>query len=47
MKCHKQKIKSAVCFGLGLLLATLLPVKWTLVVASGALVWVSISCFRR
>ncbi len=47
MKCHKQKIKSAVSFGLGLLLAALLPVKWTLVVAAAALVLVSISCIRR
>ena len=47
MKCHKQKIKSAVCFGLGLLVATLLPPKWTLVIASVALVLVSLSCFRR
>lgn len=47
MKCHKQKIKSAVCFGAGLLLATLLPPKWTLVAATVALLIVSISCMRR
>ena len=47
MKCHKQKIKSAVFFGLGLLVATLLPPKWTLIAASAALIAVSISCIRR
>lgn len=47
MRCRKQKIKSAVWFGAGLLIATLLPAKWTLVVASASLVVVSISCFRR
>ncbi|MBQ1838971.1 MAG: hypothetical protein II127_05085 [Ruminococcus sp.] len=47
MRCRKQKIKSAVCFGLGLLAASVLPVKWTLIVASAALIAVSLSCFRR
>lgn len=47
MKCRRQKIKSAVWFGAGLLAATLLPTEWTVVVASAALVIVSISCFRR
>lgn len=47
VRCRRQKIKSAVCFGAGLLIATLLPVRWTLVVASAALVLVSLSCVRR
>ena len=47
MRCRRQKIKSAVCFGAGLLVATVLPVRWTLVIASVALVLVSLSCFRR
>lgn len=47
MKCHKQKIKPALCFGAGLLVATLLPPKWTLVAATVALIIVSISCMRR
>ncbi len=47
MKCRKQKIKSAVCFGAGILIATLLPTKWTLAVSTVALIIVCISCFRR
>gem|GEM_PF-4650063 len=47
MKCRKQRIKSAVFFGLGLLVATVLPVKWTLAAAAIALVVVSLSCIRR
>ncbi|MBQ5628102.1 MAG: hypothetical protein IIU98_00015 [Ruminococcus sp.] len=47
MKCRKQRIKSAIFFGLGLLVATVLPDKWTLVAAAVALVVVSLSCIRR
>ena len=47
VKCRKQKTKSAVCFGAGLLVASLLPPKWVLVVAAAALVFVSITCIRR
>ena len=41
MNCYTQRIKSAVCFGLGLLCASLLPSEWVLVIAAGALVVVS------
>ncbi len=47
VRCYKRKVKSAVCFGLGLLVATVLPAKWVLIVAAAALVIVSISCVRR
>ncbi|MEE0872515.1 MAG: hypothetical protein UIH27_03465 [Ruminococcus sp.] len=47
MRCCKTKVKSAVCFGLGLLAATVLPTKWVLVVAAAALVAVSLLCIRR
>ena len=47
MNCYRQRIKSAVCFGLGLLCASLLPSEWVLVIAAGALVVVSICCVRR
>jgi len=47
VNCYTQRIKSAVCFGLGLLCASLLPSEWVLVIAAGALVVVSICCVRR
>ena len=47
VKCRKQKVKSAVFFGAGLLVASLLPPKWVLVVAAAALVIVSLTCIRR
>ena len=47
MRCRKQKIRSAVFFGAGLLAASLLPPKWVLVVAAAALIIVSLSCIRR
>ncbi|MCD8026446.1 MAG: hypothetical protein LUF33_05860 [Clostridiales bacterium] len=47
MRYHSQGVNSAICFGLGLLTATLLPTDWVLIVAAGALVAVSISCVRR
>ncbi len=47
VNCYTQKVKSAICFGLGLLAATLLPSDWVLIVAAGTLVIVSISCVRR
>ena len=47
VKCRKNKMKSAICFGAGLLVASLLPPKWVLVVAAAALVIVSITCVRR
>ncbi len=47
MNCCTHRIKSAIFFGLGLLVATLLPSEWVLIVASATLVVVSISCLRR
>ncbi|MER2081334.1 MAG: hypothetical protein ABS876_07415 [Ruminococcus sp.] len=47
MRCKKNKIRASVFFGLGLLVASLLPTRWVLVVAAAALVFVSITCFRR
>lgn len=47
VKCYKSKVRSAVAFGAGLLVASLLPTRWVLVVSAGALVIVSISCIRR
>lgn len=47
MRCRKHKLRSAVCFGAGLLVASLLPPKWVLVVAAAALVIVSLTCVRR
>lgn len=47
VNCYTQRIKSAICFGLGLLAATLLPSDWVLIVAAVALIVVSISCVRR
>ncbi|MCH5297132.1 MAG: hypothetical protein J1E85_05635 [Ruminococcus sp.] len=47
VNCHRQRVKSAVCFGAGMLIATLLPSDWVLIVAAGALVIVSLSCVRR
>ena len=47
VRCHKQKVRSAVCFGLGLLTATVLPPKWVLVIAAAALIAVGIFCKRR
>ncbi len=47
VRCYKHKVKSAVCFGLGLLTATVLPAKWVLIAAAAALVIVSLTCIRR
>ena len=47
MRCRKSKVRASVFFGLGLLVASVLPTEWVLAVAAAALVLVSISCFRR
>ncbi len=47
VRCYKHRVKSAVCFGLGMLVATALPTKWVLIVAAAALVIVSLCCVRR
>ncbi|MDO4830870.1 MAG: hypothetical protein Q4A46_05285 [Clostridia bacterium] len=47
MNCYTNKIKWAVAFGLGMLIATVLPCEWVLIVAAATLVIVSISCLRR
>lgn len=47
VKRCKHKVRPAVCFGLGMLVATALPTKWVLVVAAAALVIVSFLCVRR
>ncbi len=47
VKCYKHRLKSAVSFGAGLLVASLLPPKLVLVVAAAALVIVSLTCIRR
>lgn len=43
----RHKIKSAVSFGLGLLVATILPPQCVIIAASIALVIVSVCCARR
>ncbi len=47
VNCYRHRVKSAICFGLGLLIAALLPSEWVIIVAAAALVIVSISCVRR
>ena len=47
MRCRRSKVRASVFFGLGLLVASVLPTKWVLAVAAAALVFVSISCIRR
>ncbi len=47
MKRCKYRLRPAICFGLGLLVATVLPTRWVLVVAAAALVIVSFICVRR
>ena len=47
VRCRKQKVRTCLWFGLGLLVASVLPTEWVLCVAAAALVLVSLSCARR
>ncbi|MCQ2514985.1 MAG: hypothetical protein MJ089_07855 [Ruminococcus sp.] len=47
LNCYNHKVKSAICFGLGLLTASVLPSDWVLIIAAATLVAVSFTCSRR
>lgn len=47
VKCKGNRVKACMWFGLGLLVASLLPTEFVLAVAAATLVIVSIFCVRR
>ncbi len=47
MKTYRQQISLALAFGLGLLLATILPCRWVLIVSLVTVVLLALSICRR
>ncbi|MDD6847954.1 MAG: hypothetical protein PUD53_04160 [Oscillospiraceae bacterium] len=47
MKCYGRNIHTALAFGIGLIVATILPCQWVLVIASITILIVALCICRR